>query len=300
MAKEHIKSWQVGDVKVSRIVEIWDFQDDIHMAMPEATPEEVKAMDWLHPHYATPEGQMRMNFQGIVLQTPDRNIVVDTCIGAGREREYEVFTDLPEGFLEDLAALGISREDVDTVFCTHLHFDHVGWNTYKDPETGEYKPTFPNARYLFGKTEYEAWQNDLRHDDHHDDKHLVESVDPIVEAGLVDFIETDHEIAPGIHAEPSHGHTPGHIHVVIESKGERAVVTGDLMHHPMQCAMPHRHATFDMNREAGSATRQAFVEKYKDSDTLVVGMHFFEPTAGHFVTGSDGETWFRGLGIPDR
>lgn len=300
MAAEHIKSWQVGDVKVSRIVEIWDFQDDIHMAMPDATPDEVKAMDWLHPHYATPEGQMRMNFQGIVLQTPDRTIVVDTCIGAGREREYEVFTNLPEGFLEDIATLGISREDVDTVFCTHLHFDHVGWNTYRDPETGAYKPTFPNARYLFGKTEYEAWQQDLRSDGHHDDKHMVESVDPIVTAGLADFIESDHQIAPGIHAEPSHGHTPGHIHVVIESKGERAVITGDLMHHPMQCAMPQRHATFDMNREAGSRTRQAFVEKYRDSGTLVIGMHFFEPTAGHFVTGRDGETWFRGLGIADR
>ncbi|MFB0612041.1 MBL fold metallo-hydrolase [Aurantiacibacter poecillastricola] len=300
MAREHIRSWQVGDVKVSRIVEIWDFQDDIHMAMPDATPGEVKALDWLHPHYATPEGRMRMNFQAFVLQTPERTIVIDTCIGAGREREYEVFTDLPEGFLEDLASLGIEREDVDTVFCTHLHFDHVGWNTYKDRETGEYRPTFPNARYLFGKTEYEAWQNDLRHDDHHDDKHMIESVDPIVAAGLVDFIDTDHEIAPGIHAEPSHGHTPGHIHVVIESRGERAVITGDLMHHPMQCAMPHRHATFDMDREKGSATRQAFVDTYRDSGALVIGMHFCEPTAGHFVTASDGETWFRGLGIADR
>ncbi|MWV26486.1 MBL fold metallo-hydrolase [Aurantiacibacter rhizosphaerae] len=300
MAKEHIKSWQVGDVRISRIVEIWDFQDDIHMAMPNATPDEVKALDWLHPHYATPEGRMRMNFQAIVLQTPDRNIMIDTCIGAGREREYEVFTDLPEGFVEDIASLGIAREDVDTVFCTHLHFDHVGWNTYRDSETGEFKPTFPNARYLFGKTEYEAWQNDLRHDDHHDDKHMVESVDPIIAAGLVAFIDTDHEIAPGIRAEPSHGHTPGHIHVMIESRGERAVITGDLMHHPMQCAMPHRHATFDMDRETGSKTRQAFVDKHRDTDTLVVGMHFFEPTAGHFVTGSDGETWFRGLGVADR
>ena len=85
-----------------------------------------------------------------------------------------------------------------------------------------------------------------------------------------------------------------------KAKGERAVITGDLMHHPMQCAMPHRHATFDMDQETGSKTREAFVAEHKDSDTLVVGTHFFEPTAGHFVTGSDGETWFRGLGIADR
>lgn len=300
MAKEHIKSWQVGDVTISRIVEIWDFQDDMSMTMPDATAEEVQALDWLHPHYATPDGRQRMNFQGFVVQTPDRTIVVDTCIGAGRERDFEVFCNLPEGFLEDLAEIGVTREQVDTVFCTHLHFDHVGWNTYKDPETGAFKPTFPNARYLFGKTEYLAWQNDIRHDGHHSDRHLVEGVDPIVAAGLADLIETDHQIAPGIRVEPSHGHTPGHIHVVIESKGESAVVTGDLMHHPMQCAMPHRHATFDMDREAGSKTRQAFVDKYRDSGTLVIGMHFAEPTAGHFVTGSDGKTWFRGLGVADR
>lgn len=304
MAAEHVRSWQVGQVTVSRIVEIWDFQDDIHMAMPDAMPAEVLAMDWLHPHYATPEGRMRMNFQGFVVQAPGRTIVVDTCIGAGREREYDVFCDLPEGFLSDLESLGIARDAVDTVFCSHLHFDHVGWNTYRCPDTGEWKPTFPNARYLFGRREYEAWETDLRHGDHHDDKHLVESVDPIVNAGMADFIASDYEIARGedwsIRVEPSHGHTPGHHHVVIESGGERAVITGDLMHHPMQCAMPSRHATFDMDREAGAATRQAFVDRYRDSGALVIGMHFSEPTAGHFETGRDGTTWFRGLGVEGR
>ena len=300
MAKEHVASWKVGEVTISRIVELWDFQDDMHMTMPDATPEEVIALDWLHPNYATPDGRQRMNFQGFVVQAPGCTVVVDTCIGAGRERDFDVFCNLPEGFLEDLASLGVAREDVDVVFCTHLHFDHVGWNTYRCPETGEYKPTFPNARYLFGKTEYAAWQDELRHDGHHSDTHLVECVDPIVALGMADFIDAHHQIAPGVRTEPSHGHTPGHIHLVVESGGESAVVTGDLMHHPMQCAMPSRHATFDMNKEAGAATRQAFVDKHRDSGTLIVGAHFAEPTAGHFVTGSDGETWFRGLGIADR
>ncbi|MCB2066807.1 MAG: MBL fold metallo-hydrolase [Erythrobacter sp.] len=297
MAKEHIRSWQVGEVKISRLVEIWDFQDDMHMTMPDATPEEVIALDWLHPHYATPDGRQRMNFQGFLLQTPTHTIVVDTCIGAGRQRDFDVFCNLPEGFLEDLGHLGVTREHVDVVFCTHLHFDHVGWNTYKCPETGEYKPTFPNARYLFGKTEYAAWQDTIRNDGVHSDTHMVESVDPIVALGLADFIDANHQVAPGVRAEPSHGHTPGHIHVVIDSQGQRAVLTGDLMHHPMQCAMPSRHATFDMDKPAGAATRQAFVDKYRDSGTMVIGMHFFEPTAGHFETADDGETWFHGLGL---
>ena len=297
MAREHMKSWQIGDVTVTRVVELWDFQDNIQMTMPEATAEEVIAMHWLHPHYATPDGKQRMNFQGFVVQAPGRTIVVDSCIGAGRERDFDVFCDLPEGFLEDLESLGIRREEVDTVFCTHLHFDHVGWNTYKDPETGEFKPTFPNARYLFGRKEYDAWQETIRHDGHHSDGHLVECVDPIVAAGMADFIDTDHEIAPGIRTEPSHGHTPGHIHVRISSQGQEAVITGDLMHHPMQCAMPHRDATFDMDKDAGRATRMGFVDTYKDSGVLVIGAHFFEPTAGHIETAVDGQTWFRGLGL---
>ena len=297
MAREHMKSWQVGDVTVTRIVELWDFQDNINMTMPDATAEEVIALQWLHPHYATPDGRQRMNFQGFVVQAPGRVIVVDSCIGAGRQRDFDVFCDLPEGFLEDLESLGISREDVDTVMCTHLHFDHVGWNTYKDSDTGEFKPTFPNARYLFGKTEYEAWQNVIRHDGHHTDAHLVECVDPIVAAGMADFIEPDHVIAEGIYCEPSHGHTPGHVHVRISSQGQEAVITGDLMHHPMQVAMPHRPATFDMDKEAGRHTRMGFVNKYVDSGVLVIGAHFAEPTAGHINTHGEGDVRFDGLGL---
>jgi glyoxylase-like metal-dependent hydrolase (beta-lactamase superfamily II) len=297
MAREHMKSWQIGDVTVTRIVELWDFQDNIQMTMPEATAEEVIAMQWLHPHYATPDGKQRMNFQGFVIDTPDRLIIVDSCIGAGRQRDFDVFCNLPNGFLEDLDSMGIHRQDVDTVMCTHLHFDHVGWNTYRDPVTGEYQPTFPNARYLFGRTEYEAWQNVIRHDGVHTDTHLVECVDPIVALGLADFIEADHQIAEGIWCEPSHGHTPGHVHVRISSKGEEAVITGDLMHHPMQCAMPHRTATFDMDKDAGRATRVGFVEKYADSGVMVIGAHFAEPTAGHIATHGDGDVRFDGLGL---
>lgn len=287
MAIEHMRTWKVGNVAVTRIVELWDFQDHINMTIADAEPEEVIALPWLHPHYATPDGRQRMNFQGFLVQTPTRNLMVDTCIGNSRERGFDVFSDLQTSFMEDLASLGIGREDIGTVMCTHLHHDHVGWNTMLDG--GRWVPTFPNARYLFGRVEKEGWEAMRAHGDH-DVRHLVDSVDPIVEAGLAEFVEADHRICDELWLEPSHGHTPGHVHVRISSAGEEAVITGDLMHHPMQCAMPHRPARFDMDAERGAATRVGFVERYADSGVLVIGAHFADPTAG----------WFRGRGAACR
>lgn len=296
MAREHMRSWRIGDVTVTRLVELWKFTDHINMTIADATPEEVIAMRWLHPHYATPEGEQIMNFQGFVVQTPTLNVMLDTCIGNGRDRFYDVFANLNTSFLEDLGCLGLDPEDIDVVMCTHLHFDHVGWNTYW---TGsEWAPTFPNARYLFGRTEYAAWEEMRSHEDHglHDVRHLKDSIDPIMAAGLAELIDTDHRISEELFVEPSHGHTPGHVHLCIESRGERGVITGDLMHHPIQCALPHRPARFDMDTAAGQATRVGFVDKYRDSGTLVIGAHFADPTAGWIRTAEDG-TRFYGVGL---
>ena len=293
MAVEHMRTWTIGDVAVTRIVELWDFQDDINMTIADAVAEEVIAVPWLHPHYATPDGRQRMNFQGFVVQTPSRILMVDTCIGNGRARGFDVFSNLATSFLEDLASLGIAREDVDTVMCTHLHHDHVGWNTMQAGEA--WVPTFPNARYLFGRVEKEGWEA-MRADGQHDVRHLIDSVDPIVAAGLAEFVEADHRICDELWLEPSHGHTPGHVHVRISSRGEEAVITGDLMHHPMQCAMPHRPARFDMDVAAGAATRVGFVERYADSGVLVIGAHFADPTAG-WMRGKGADCRFVGIGL---
>lgn len=296
MAKEHIRSWEIGDVTVSRLVEVWRFCDHINMTIADATPDEVIAMRWLHPHYATPEGEQIMNFQGFVVQTPTLNVMLDTCIGNGRDRAFDVFTNLNTSFLEDLGSLGLRPEDIDVVLCTHLHFDHVGWNTYWDGT--QWAPTFPNARYLFGRKEFDAWTELRSHEDHglHDVRHFADSVDPIMARGLAELIDTDHRISDELWVEPSHGHTPGHIHLCIESLGERGVITGDLMHHPIQTALPHRPARFDMDPQAGRATRIGFVDKYKDSGVLVIGAHFADPTAGWIRTEGDGTRFF-GVGL---
>ncbi len=296
MAVEHMRSWQIGDVTVTRIVELWNFTDHINMTISDAEPEEVIAMRWLHPHYATPDGQQVMNFQGFVVQSPTMNVMLDTCIGNGRDRAYDVFANMNTSFVQDIGTLGLRPEDIDVVLCTHLHFDHVGWNTYWDGQ--QWAPTFPNARYLFGKTEYDAWQDMRTHEEHglHDVRHLLDSIDPIVDRGLADFIEPNHRLSDELWVEPSHGHSPGHIHLCIESKGERGVITGDLMHHPIQTAMPHRPARFDMDVARGQKTRVDFVEKYKDSGVLVIGAHFADPTAGWIRSEGDGQRFF-GIGL---
>jgi glyoxylase-like metal-dependent hydrolase (beta-lactamase superfamily II) len=286
MAIEHMRTWQIGEVEVTRIVEVSGWEDDITMLLPDATPATVQGYPWLRPHYATPEGKMIISFQCFVMKTLTRKIMLDTCIGNDRHREFPVFTNMQTSFLGDLAHAGFKPEEIDTVLCTHLHFDHVGWNTHL--VDGKWVPTFPNARYLFGRHEFDHWK--MLNDTHgyHDLNHMSDSVMPVVEAGLVDFIEPSHKICPELSLMPTPGHTPGHCSIVIESKGERAIVTGDMMHHPIQFERPGDVARFDMNPQAARDTRVSFVDKVANSGTFIIGSHFNEPTGGYVVRDAHG------------
>ena len=285
MAVQHMKTWRVGGVEITRLVEVWKWEDDIHMVLDGGTPDLVIAQPWLQPHHATPQGRFYINFQAFVIKAGQRRIMIDTCVGADREREFPVFTRMQTSFLQDLASIGIAPADVDTVLCTHLHFDHVGWNTHL--VNGRWVPTFPNARYLFSRKEYDHWQMLRDTGGYHGVNHLKDSVDPVVEAGLVDFIAHDHELSEEIRLLPTPGHTPGHVSVYVKSQGEQAVITGDLMHHPIQLAMPGHHATFDMDKPAGARTRVAFVDRFRQQPVLVIGSHFADPGAGYIVRHGD-------------
>jgi glyoxylase-like metal-dependent hydrolase (beta-lactamase superfamily II) len=286
MAQEHLKTWRIGAVEVTRIVEVNGWEDDISMLWPDASPEDVQRYPWLKPHWATPEGKMIISFQCFVMRTPQHQIMLDTCIGADRQREFDIFTNMQTSFLEDLQAAGFNREEIDIVLCTHLHFDHVGWNTHL--QDGKWVPTFPNARYLFGKQEYAHWQMLQETGNYHDLNHMTDAVQPVIDAGLVDLIDIDHKPCPEISLIPTPGHTPGHVSIVIESQGEKAVITGDIMHCPIQFAEPTRIVRFDMDQAQGADTRQAFVEQFANEDVLVLGSHFADPTAGHVVSDHDG------------
>jgi glyoxylase-like metal-dependent hydrolase (beta-lactamase superfamily II) len=287
MAKENIRHWKIGDVEIARIVEVNAWEDDLAMLLPNGTPGFMQKFPWLVPNFATPAGKMLISFQCFVLRSRDKRVMIDTCVGADRQREFPVFCNLQTSFLEDLAAAGFAPATINTVMCTHLHFDHVGWNTRL--VGGKWVPTFPQARYLFGKQEYDHWQHLRATGGYHNIDHLVDSIDPITAAGLADFIGPDYKITDEVWLEPTPGHTPGHVSVHIRSKGEEAIITGDMMHHPIQLAVPETQANFDMDKAQGAKTRVEFVRRYADRKVLIIGSHFCEPTSGWIVR--DGAAW---------
>jgi glyoxylase-like metal-dependent hydrolase (beta-lactamase superfamily II) len=288
MAVENIRKWQVGDVEIVRIVEINAHQDPFTMLSSDFTPEIAMRHPWLAPNFMTPDGTMKISFQCFVVRSGNERIMIDTCIGNDREREFPVFSNLQGPFLEDLAASGYPRETITKVICTHLHSDHVGWNTMK--VNGRFVPTFPNARYLFGRKEYDAWQAMKRDpNNHHDMRHIVDAVEPVMEAGLVDFVEPNAALTDDVSLFPTPGHTPGHVSIRIVSNGREAIITGDMMHHPLQFAEPDFHNNFDLDPKKALLTRKAFYTSVADSEILVIGTHFCHPTSGYVIR--NGQAW---------
>ena len=223
----------------------------------------------------TEDGRLIASIHAFVIESQGKTIVVDTCVGNDKQRDIKAWNMRKGRFLEDLADAGFPRERIITVVCTHLHVDHVGWNTML--RDGKWVPTFPTARYLIGRKEYEYWS---KADDERDRTIQNDSVRPILDAGLADLVKRTHKITSEVYLGPTPGHTPGHVSVHIRSKGAEAVITGDLMHHPVQCAEPSWASNFDVDSGKARVTRRAFLEKYKDGKVLVLGTHFAMPTAG--------------------
>jgi glyoxylase-like metal-dependent hydrolase (beta-lactamase superfamily II) len=269
-------SWQVGQVKITRIVEM-----DLPVpraAMRQATPSALRKSPWLYPHFVSEDNAiLKLSVHALLVDAPGLKLVVDTCVGNDRPREITGGLPLATPFLQHLGEAGWSRDAVDVVVCTHLHVDHVGWNTML--ENGRWTPTFPKARYLIGRREYEFWS---AYDDEEQQAMLGDSVRPIFEAGLAELVELGHAISPEIRLTPSTGHTPGHVSVMIESEGERAVITGDMTHHPCQLAHPD-WVLGDNDETAATLTRRRLFAEWADQPILVIGTHFPAPTAGHVV-----------------
>jgi glyoxylase-like metal-dependent hydrolase (beta-lactamase superfamily II) len=275
--------WTIGDVTVTKIVEL-EVTGGSRFLLPQATPEAVLPIAWLQPHFADENGRLRMSIHSFIVQTPDRRIVVDTCLGNDKQgRRIPHWNDRSGPFLADLAEAGFPAESIDTVLCTHLHVDHVGWNTRL--VDGKWVPTFPRAKYLIGRTEYEHWRTVKDRPDMA--AILADSVAPIVEAGLVTLVETNERICDEITLIPTLGHTPGHVSVMIQSNGEQALITGDFMHHPCQIARPDWSTLADSDAEQAIETRRRMFRRLAGTPVLIIGTHFAGITAGRLVTDGD-------------
>ena len=262
--------WRVGKVKITKIVEL-ETTGSTRFILPLATPEEIRKLPWLIPHFATEEGRLKMSIHALVVETPARRIVVDTGLGNDKEgRSVPTWNNRKTPFLEIMTAAGFPPERIDTVFCTHLHVDHVGWNTRL--AGGKWAPTFANARYVFGRTEYEHWRDHSKEPD----KAAVfdDSVRPIVDAGKVDLVTSDHKLCDEISLIATPGHSPGHISLHIKSDGEEALLTGDVAHHPCQMAHLDWSSTADSDPVRSAATRRELFSRFADTPTLVIGGHF--------------------------
>lgn len=273
--------WQVGNVKITQVVELTTSTVGAHI-LPDATPENLKKLPWIAP-FVDEEYRPILSMHCLILESQGKTIVVDTCIGNDKTRNYPKWNHMQSDFLERFRAAGFDRHAVDFVLCTHLHVDHVGWNTMR--VDGEWMPTFPNASYLFAEEEFLYWQKEPQEYG----PVFEDSVQPIFDLGLATLVAANHTVTDEVRLVPTPGHTPGHVSVEIQSGDKQAVITGDIAHHPCQIAHREWLCTADNDASAAAHTRDQFVRQHADTPTLIVGTHFAGPTAGHIIT--DGESY---------
>ncbi len=273
--------WQIGGVSVTQVVELTTASLGPYL-LPQATPEALESLPWITP-FLDDQRRIVLSMHSLIVESLGQTILVDTCIGNDKERSYPRWNRMQTDFLEKFAAAGFSTDTVDTVLCTHMHVDHVGWNTRL--VDGRWEATFGNARYLFAEQEWAYWKNEIQEYG----PVIEDSVQPIFDADLADLVQATHQVTDEVRLEPTPGHTPGHVSVHITSQGEEAIITGDMIHHPCQIAHPEWSSTADWDQSASAATRIEFLSRYADQPVLIIGTHFAAPTAGRIVR--DGEVY---------
>jgi len=273
--------WKVGEVRVTQIVELTTASLGPHL-LPQATPEVLNAIAWMSP-FIDENGRLVLSMHSLIVESQGQTIMVDTCIGNDKVRTYPKWNLMQTDFLDRFRELGFSTEQINTVLCTHMHVDHVGWNTRKVGD--KWVPTFAKAEYLFAEDEWNHWR--VEEQDY--GPVIEDSVQPIFDAGKAVLVSSSHRVTDEVYLQPTPGHTPGHVSIHIESGGERAIITGDMIHHPCQIKHPDWSSLADTDPDMAAVTRGDFVEKYADQPVLIIGTHFAAPTAGKIVR--DGDTY---------
>ena len=283
--------FDIGDISVARIEEVAGPWFEPRRLIPDwddaaLTPHR----HWLESGHLDPaSGFLCVSFHSWLLRTRNRTILVDTCCGNDKERPaVERFHRKQRPWLERLAAAGVAPEQVDLVMCTHLHIDHVGWNTRL--ENGRWVPTFPNARYLFSRADRQYWDpaTGLRTMDALNDGVFNDSVLPVIEAGQADLVDGIAELADGMMMHPAPGHTPGNMILKTASRGVSGIFAGDCIHHPMQAYRPDWNASVDEDPALAHRTRVALLEECAERHSLLLPGHFAAPHAAYVRRDGDG------------
>ena len=279
-------SFTVGDMTIHRIVEDEGVFRPALDTFVGITPELLADnRGWMQPAALDAQDMLILCFQSYVVRTPHHTILVDTCVGNDKPRpgrpQWNMKSD--DRYMRSLAQHGLGVGDIDFVMCTHLHVDHVGWNTRL--ENGRWVPTFPKARYVFGQREYDHWT------EQHAKTPVApfeDSVLPVVNANRADLVPDNFQIGDHVRLLPTPGHTPGHVAICFGRGGDEAVMSGDLMHSPLQTRYPELSAIFDTDKARAASTRRTFLERYCDTETLCCTAHFPSPSVGRIKRWGDG------------
>jgi len=277
---------RLGDIVIERIVESICTGFDPLSFFPETTPDDwAQHREWMEPHALDPvSGNLVLTIQAFLVRTQHHTILIDTCVGDHKSRPHRPFWHLKQfnTFLPGLTAAGVTPADVDYVMCTHLHGDHVGWNTQL--RDGRWVPTFPNAKYVFAQKEWDSWEQLHAREPQ---QQLIDSVLPIMEARQAQLVSTDFALDDAVWLEPTPGHTLGHVSVRLASQGAQAIVTGDCIHSPVQCLQPEWIMRADIDPLLARASRRQFLERCCDSDVTICATHFPAPSFGRVTQRGD-------------
>lgn len=281
---ETTQRWTVGEARITSVVEAQTNGIPPVFLFPDAEEATIQRHAWLLPHYADAEGRIGTRVQAFVVEVDGRLIVVDPCVGNDKAREMPYWNEQTWPFMDRFEAAGFDRADVEMVVHTHLHVDHIGWDTHL--LDGRWVPTFARARHIYVGAELDAQAAD----DGIDARRIRDdSIAPIFEAGLADIVEPDADLGPSLRLSPTPGHTEGHASLWLTSGDATALLTGDILHHPVQCAEPALSFVVDADRVLAQATRETALAAAADADALVLGTHFPTLPGGRMT--ADGPAW---------
>lgn len=289
-----MRTQRIGNFRVDRVLESEGPYFALDFLLPGAPPDLIAAnADWLKPRFVDPaDDRLILSFQSFVLRTGRHTILIDACTGNDKERPTRPHWHRKQHpYLDRMRAIGAPPESVDFVFCTHLHADHVGWNTRL--LNGRWVPTFPKARYIFARHEYEHWERVHREvtaagGEPVSHGAFADSVLPVVEAKRAVFVASDHEIETGVFLEPAYGHTPGNCVLHAKNGGAHALFIGDVMHTAAQLAQPALSSRFCADPAEAARTRTALIRRHAETDTIILACHFPTPVAGRIHRRGEG------------